>query len=561
LKDLSVYFDSGEKITKRFIDFLTKSITLNRFHILVLLSFSFILLFVNNRLIYGCINMLDLKQHLRIFQGAYYGSRLPWILFGASLFKVFGKYMGIYMLRYSVLYITMFSVYGIVKRIFDIRTAFVVSLFTLFCFPILLSNEICYIDGFANSLLLLVLYLLLPVELDRLKLWRIAISGGVASCMIFTQMFLLVYLPVIVAFWFLFNKMPIRMHIKPALVFCLGFMLATVLFCIVNYTFTHNFWFFLSSVSFLKHSVAASNPYWYPAGSWLYKATWLILPLIAFIGSVFVVIANLATNSGREFNHGVGLQYIYIMAVSIFLFLEFVCREPVLLYSYYSSYLIPVMILSLAYFFKRTMLLNDYKFNLFLLFVFIGSQFFVASNVFPVALPISKVILVSISLGLLGLIAAFFKNNIAKTIAAIWFLAAFSVVAHYIWCVDPSSFNRRKSHFHALVDGITEINKYNSRLKGKFWYSSSSAVGPLFTAIASSNLWGYRLLSHEYPKTNIFPKKGDVLVVMTDDIVDLDQINSQLNCSELTCKCKLSKEVGNQDVKFYVTFLDVINSI
>lgn len=70
----------------------------------------------------------NLTQHLQVFSGTYYGTRLPWILPGYLLNRLLPPLIANYVLHIGVYYVGILSLNFILKNTLNQRTALVTSL-------------------------------------------------------------------------------------------------------------------------------------------------------------------------------------------------------------------------------------------------------------------------------------------------------------------------------------------------------------------------------------------------------------------------------------------------
>lgn len=447
---------------------------------------------------------LDLKQHLINFPGAYYGTRLPWILPGYLAYRFFSPLVATYLLHLTFYYAANFSLYTIIKRLFNQRTALLAAvLMGCHCF-FLKAVGSKYIDGAGLTYFLLTLCMLTPPEQDKHPRLRLSLAGIFYSCLIFTQLFLIVYTPLIV-FYRLFihrtlNLPPLKFRWG---YFALGFGGLTLFLCLLNDALNGNFFFYMTIVNWTTDFVSRANPWWMPLSLWWKNATWLVSSVITLCASLLTLIYYRTLKLLPQGRTVLFFQVYFILFVLLHAVLEFIFHQPVLRYFYYASYLIPVMFLALGsllslvvetkYFYKilagiivtfytAHTLVNDYQ------------------NVQLISLPLWGIVLVGIG-GVVAVVISRYKAmGLGLVVTAL-------LMIHIVDANTKQASHIGASHIHkqfflTVIKGEKTVQKVNRKGDLLFWYDSRSPLAYIFRSIASTYLWQYRLLNEEFPQVN-----------------------------------------------------------
>ena len=258
------------------------------------------------------------------FPDRYYGSRLPWVLPGYLLHLFFDPKTARYILHLGFYYIAVFSLYALLRKAVGARTALLTSvLFGTYSF-FLAAIGWDYVDGAGLTYNLLALLCMeRAANSSRPRLW-LAASGVAAAAMFYCNVFLVVFWPMLPAFYIYqvyqgFSKSTLRLAIRFALWFGFGVLLVTLVLGTVNYAVGGGFWFYAPSLAFFRSSGSKPNPWFQPGWHWAVQAGWLAFPLVTVLGSAFYVILGILrrTFGGRDPRLFFAVQYLACAAIMI----------------------------------------------------------------------------------------------------------------------------------------------------------------------------------------------------------------------------------------------------
>lgn len=286
------------------------------------------------------------------FPNEYFSSRLSVILPGFLLYRMLAlpALAGNLVLRLALFWTAILSFYGVCKIALGPRVALLSSI-ALGCHPFfLLAVGNNYVDGFGIAYFLLAQLLLTLAP--RCRPWRLCLvaAGAAATALVTANLFYVVYLPFLAA-WFLFvNRGPARRPLLPAI--SLATAGATALFLAfgaVNRLFGGPFFYLLGSIRFSLTTVQQSTSIFFDATySWLDQATWLVLPVIVLLGSVpFLWRARREPEASKR-RYLVAAQVQFLLLAALFTWLHVWAGRAVLQYHYYASLLLPFAYFALA---------------------------------------------------------------------------------------------------------------------------------------------------------------------------------------------------------------------
>lgn len=452
---------------------------------------------------------LDLIQHIRTFKGAYFTTRLTWTVPGALAYHTFSPLTGTYVLHLAVFYAATFSLYLILKLTVSRRGALLATLLMAFHSYFLLSVGWPYIDGAANTYLLLtILALTFAARSPRPQRCLVA-AGALAAFTIYCQFFLIVFSPVVLGYYYFARRqMGHARSSKDGNPFILGFAAVTLAFGLFNLSVNGRFLFFINSVGMAAKLVVNRNPYNDWSYRWLSEPTWLVVPMIALAGAI-ACLANrerLAETRSREFI--LFWQRYYVLGFATMLFWQLV-GQPVLQLPHYASYLMPAAFLALG---SQIALvadrLNRIKFASLFGCVFlisfipillpINSSLIVELRRYPILLPLAIGVAAIWGIGRqlprsgvlpVGLLALSLATLSATTSTREW--------DHGGLPNDPAS---QKAGLLAIVDSVRAVQALSPQASLYFWYNVNGRFGKMYRAVASTYLWAYRLEGEEFPQ-------------------------------------------------------------
>jgi hypothetical protein len=286
------------------------------------------------------------------FPTAYYGSRVPWILFGWTVHRIAGPEASLYILALTLFYVSTFSLYYAIRRTFDNAIAgFAIACLLGTNSWFLWAIGWDYIDGPMIALILLSLAAITGTAKGRR--WRVASvlfgAATAATIALFTPNLYL--LPIFAGMFLGLNYFGSRRPILTvALLWGAGFVMTFLALCLATWALGGTFLFFMAQVgaSFNLLSLRSAMPSW---SAWFWSAPWLLVPAFAFLTSLALLAVRGASvlsalrRDDREPAISVGGNLLVIAAGCVVLTLGFAFMEAMhlgmLLVSYHANELYP----------------------------------------------------------------------------------------------------------------------------------------------------------------------------------------------------------------------------
>jgi hypothetical protein len=463
----------------------------------------------------------NLQQYINVFPGAYFGTRLPWILLGYVVHALAPPELAHYMLRLALCYGAAFSLFAIIRLLFADNFAALIGTFLMITHTGFLSAiGWDYVDG--PGIVLILAGTALLTWATRSRHWRLALlcAGAAQAGMVSTHLILAMLVPVQLAWYLAVDRRSSRNSIPASLLFlslgALGMMGALGG---VSRTLSGPFFFLAPQVSTavaVGHNPAEWRP---PDNSWIRHATWLVYPAVASMAGLIVGIEMiLARIRGRSMS----AQDIYtafsilqlLIVAGLFVVLE-MAGFWLLYYAYYASYLFPFVYIAIAAILARALTSVP------------------APRAWAVLAGVGACLLASFVPGVARLLAAWAPGSDlfgavgAVAVAAAIFLASSSVTGSVpiiasavlalailnISVADARSLSfppdaRRHAAALAVFDAIRAVQPYDRDGALRFWYNWKAPLGGVFTAISSAYLWRWSLVSNEFPGLGIYPGDG-----------------------------------------------------
>ena len=517
---------------------------------------------------------LDLKQHLNTFNGTYYGTRLPWILPGFLAYRLFPPLIAAYILHFTLHYATTIPLYQILKRMINQQAALLAAILMGCYYFFFEAIGSAYIDGAGVSYLMLTLLMLTPGARESYTRLRLNSAGIFYGCLIYTQLFLTVYTPFIILYYLFINRthdklLSLKLHLKH---FLTGFLGITLFLCMINYSLNDTFFFFIPILKWTGNFVISGvNPWWVPISTWLSRDTlWILLPTIMFLGSVLTLIFHRRIRSIHNYKFVLFFQVYFILYMLLHLVLELTVKQPVLQLHYYASYLMPALFLAMGSQLSiATAAMNKKRFYWFLCSIIAISclTYIPFINLQENRSLIFYLIGLSTVLGLGGLISIINPSNTYKKLGA--YLIPISLIAINMICANSLPWHAparnsdlQKKAFLSVIDSMRTVQSVDPQGNTLFWYDGCSSFGSIFRAVASTYLWGYRLINEEFPQinnrlTSRLPALNDQICILSNDPNVVEQANQNLAPINLKGEVVKEKMIQQGHVGYKLTFIKI----
>jgi hypothetical protein len=519
-----------------------------RFCLLAIVAYPLLLMLVNNSWVFGdplAISIDDhfytgyffnMRQYLVVFPAVYYGTRLPWILFGYAVHALAAPELAHYVLRLALCYAAALSLFSIIRMLFaDNFAALIATLLMVAHTGFLAAIGWDYVNGPGIVLILAGTALLTSATRSRRWRWALVCAGAAQAAMVSNNLFLAVLVPVQLAWYVVIDSRSQRNPIPASLVFIsLGALGMLGVLGGINFALSGPFLFLVPQATG-GVAVAQDPGVWGPRdSSWIRYATELVFPAMVSIAGLIVGAAMMFAQARRR---RLSQQDVYaaisivqlLIVVGLFIMLDKVAGLWLLYYPHYASYLFPFAYIALGAILARAMgsLPAPWPWTILaaaaacLLACFTPG----IARALPACAPGCDLIG---EVGAMAVVATIFLASAGLTgsvpiiMAAIAAFAVLNVSVAYrnVFSFPPDLM--RHAAALTVFDAIRAIQPYDRDGALRFWYNSRDPLGGIFTAISSTHLWGLTLVSDEFPKltgpqnsANIAAELGERIVILS----------------------------------------------
>ena len=506
-----------------------------RFCILAIVAYPLLLMLVNNSWVFGdpfAITMDDhfytgyffnLRQYLIVHPDVYYGTRLPWILFGYAVHALAAPELAQYILRLALCYAAAFSLFSIIRVLFaDNFAALIGTLLMVTHTGFLSAIGWDYINGPGIILILVGTALLTSATRSRHWRWALVGAGAAQAAMVSNNLFLAVLAPVQLAWYAVIDRRSQRNPIPTSLVFLsLGALAMLGALGGINFALSGPF-LFLTPQATGGAAVAQNPAVWRPRdSSWIRHATWLVLPGMASMAGLIVGAEMMFARARRR---RLSQQDVYaavsivqlLVVLGLFIVLDEVAGFWLLYYPYYASYLFPFVYIAVGAILARAMVSVPSPWPI----LAVAATCLLApftpwvARGLPACAPgcdLAGVVGAMAVVATIFLASAGLTGSVPIIMAAV---AAFGILNVSLANTTVFSFppdGRRRAAALTVFDAIRAIQPYDRDGALRFWYNWYDPLGGIFTAISSTHLWHITLVSTEFPKFTD-PKSGTARV-------------------------------------------------
>lgn len=498
---------------------------------------------------------LNLRQYLELFPVSYQGTRLPWIIPGYFAYKLFSPVVANYFLHLFVYYLSLFALYASLSVVFNRRVGLFCSLIMGSYYWFLTAAGWDYVDGIGCAYLLLtVMFLTFSVIFKRKKPWLFFAGVGYGA-LLGTNLFLVVFTPFLIAYYFYLNMIKGKKFSLDFLYFPLGAFFLIVVLGLFNFYFGGNLLFFSPSLRMLSRLVMTNNKYTDITYAWLKDALWLAWPNAIFL--LVFVSSFLRRKMVNKFTISYFFQLQFIVLYLFFVALNLSLRGPVLQYPFYASYLVPFMFLAIgsliATYVKK---LSKSSFSVLILglliflplSVWLGKMNLLKLTLYPLLLP--SILLMFAFYGWL-----YFRNKISIFLFVLLIALANTLVFQV---VPQTSFSGARG-FSAVMESLQFIRGLNPDADARYWYSKDSRLFGINRAVVSTYLWGARLINEEFPevKESKNLKPGTKIFMITEKSEDYRMGQLGLQQFGLTLELVEQKVIMKESEHLFISLTEV----
>lgn len=513
---------------------------------------------------------LDLPKHLQTFSGAYFSTRLSWLLPGFLAYHFLPPLVALHLLHLFFYELAVLSLYLILKQTLTQRpallTAALMGTYSFFLWAIGWD----YVDGIGISYLLLtMLALTYAAKSPRFALWLIS-AGMAYACLIHSQLFLGTFTPVLTIYYLFVNRSYLKHpRILSLLFFTLGALTLTCILGIINLGLTGQFLFFLPSFRFATTYVSQPNPWRASSYMWIFSAASLVLPAVVLITSLVFLLLRGVSKAARE-AEGYPLLFQLCFIVSILTLAAWgLVGQPLLQFPHYASYLIPTMFLAIGSQLRSAIMeLTPRRFYLLLgvsvsilIFPFFlpwntSLPLYVAKHgfVYPILLGFS---------GLLLLTGRFKHGNIPAVVLLCSACATFNMnLGTRGWRKEPVL---GKDAYLAVVESVQTVRDVDPGATVLFWYDfNTRPLGDVYRSVSSAYLWAYRLFSENFPLLDESRRKPALnmkIVILSNDKQAFKQADESLNKMGFAARLLVERTITRGRITYDMIFIDVVRPL
>jgi hypothetical protein len=295
-------------------------------------------------------NLAEFKQ-IR-FPNLYYGSRLSWVLPGYLIHSLFPPVFANCVLHLTVHSVATFSLFSVLRLTVGARSAFLTTM--VFCVNPWLwaATGSNYVDGAGIAYCLLGMALLTRAAVRPPGNWSLVWAGAALAGSIYTNLFWMALAPVLplyyVALAWTWRRTPLLRSLAS---FCLwagsGFLLVSAAFGGINYMLDGQFWFYAPSVHVAQQLASTQNPWFQTIWVGHQLRPWLWFSAIAVVTALVLLPFRARREFGGRNAAGLLFSLQLLLAVAIMGYTQG-RGTPVLGISFYASYLLPFVFLTIG---------------------------------------------------------------------------------------------------------------------------------------------------------------------------------------------------------------------
>lgn len=470
---------------------------------------------------------LDPFSQMRRFIGAYHGERIPVILPGFLIFKLFEPATAIFVLHLILYYVCIFSLFLFVKKIFNEKTALITTMLCSSYSMFLSSIGQTHADSFGIAYAFFAFFLIAKATQGQDWEKPMFFFGASIALFIFTN---IAYAPFLMPFGWYLLKIQRNTQTKPlvpGLISCFcGAVITTFFLGIISKAFGGKFLFFSTSLNMAQGSWirGCANP----RAEWVLNAWWLLIPSLVFL--ISLIYLWILKNEKPKTPCLIKSILIGYCALCFILIISSVFNKvQYLQFSFYTSLVIPSMCIALGALLHRSVNIVSQKNYYISLFAIIISGLFCA-YVLSYKIPNTKIYLSLSFLCFIFLALLFFnlkdKDFFPKICILLFclinclvgtkyyqFLSSWPLERTHVkavdfigkWEDDKKSFPiNRSGAIRSVAEIFSFLNSLDKEKPIRIWYSVNEESGSIYTAVASTFLWDKRFVTPNFPSTFAF---------------------------------------------------------
>lgn len=433
----------------------------------------------------------------REFPDVYYGTRLSWLLPGAIAHELLPSRLANIVLHLGVYYAALFLIYVTVTRTHGIRTALLVAALLGNYSYFLFAAGWHYVDGIGIVYYAATLALLIRPTGVGMAWWTPLAAGATFAAAVHSNLVWGVFLPIVCLTYLRLPASDSRPKYRDGAWFLAGALLLTAGLGLEALRRGGPFLFFLPSLRFAASTGLDRDTYLSADPFWMFSGGYLVVPVVA---AVAVLIARIRANAESRRLDRVLMDHFLIFAGAFLLLLAL--GRPLLKAPFYVSYLIPSLALAVApLLWPRVRGLSPSAFAVVLTTALVtpGLLLLPETGSYLHGLQAPLVVVVPVLVLALGAVGLALRNGVAAILLLVACFAVANVMTANRRAFQFDRANERGDIYDAVVRAERVLATHDGR-GGRFWYDRTSPRGDVFQAVASTRLWGYRLLSDQFPE-------------------------------------------------------------
>jgi hypothetical protein len=563
---------------------------LNFGHIFILCLFPIVLALINPNWIFNTYIIddyiylgyqIDLPNYIDWYPSNehYFIDRISWFVPTYYAHQIFPHIIANFVVHLSVYYLAIFSIYGIMNRLFHKRVALIICLligqFSLF----LRAVGWDYVDGYTLALMSLCALLLTYAATSARARWYLMGAGAVASIMSVAQFFNILYFPALGIYYLLLNHRHQRYHVVKGLFFAgIAFAVIFGIQTLYYYQLTGRWFIWQNTLSQTQEGLTDDtwknlliNAYSATISSWhiLYLMLLVIALWIVAFPKRFKAIYEDATPDIRYRLRVVLVLFITSYAVLWAWFFAF--DYHIFRLSFYSSAILLSCFMVLgALFAGKIYRLTESDFRILVIITIAVSVACFTFYSQLVSVFVVPMWLISIILAILFFVFAFTAKKNASIVNMICAIALFSYVsgidANHIRIFLPDRYANQRT-YEVIIDASTVINaRYDHYGLDifRFWYSNDDPN--LRTTLALTAVYlGRKIAPIGDENTNPRWDNGlyatqEVILLSTEPTpqVMIDKAKEKLNPLGYDLQILETTPIQNGAITLYLIFTNIV---
>ena len=519
---------------------------------------------------------LSFPSFIHDYAGTYYVTRLPWILPGYVAYALLPPLVANYVLHVGLFYVLLLGLYRFISHGAGRTLALLVVLLSAWDPMILSSVSWDYVDGAGVAYIVWTFaFVESSISSKRSAIWLIA-AGTSAAMAAGTNLFLLAFWPISAVFYLVRRPRPLTMRslARDGASFLAGASAAIAVLCAANRSLGGDWLFFTPSLIAGRNLLSVPNP-WAQHGLVGFTVDhYLALPVAAALGALWACLfARRHRNpSGDQasWRFAMSTQASVLAAFAIWAFFE-LRGIPVLSLTYYAVYLFPLSLSAIALQSKVVGIRFDgssaVKILVWTQGVVLVIHWLALTPRRFLVFPGSDVHFMRVYTAYSMICGAAAVLALRGTARPILRWTTFSLCVGVIYSTPHLTYpwpnvTGGRSRFESIVTAHRFIGSQTSGKELRFWYGGNSPGTGLRHSISSTYLWGYRLLSQDWPQlkeSEAAALSGKRLVALLEHPNDVDTTVRALKSRGLSTDHTVIREIGAEDARVYILMTNPVH--